>query len=48
MPKGVTFDFDDGNQAKKGDDKLKNKKGKVEIDFKAYTINKGVDDSVFK
>jgi len=48
MPKGVTFDFDDGTTVKKGDDKLKNKKGRVEIDFKSYTINKGVDDSVFQ
>jgi hypothetical protein len=48
MPKGVTFDFDDGNDVKKGDDKLKNKKGKVEIDFSSYTINKGVADSVFQ
>src|SRR5437868_494945 len=40
MPKGVTFDFDDGTD-KKGDDKLKNKKGKIEISFSSYTINKG-------
>ncbi len=48
MPKGVTFDFDDGNEGKKRDDKLKNKKGKVEIDFSTYTINKGVSDSMFQ
>lgn len=48
MPKGVTFDFDDGTQAKKNEDKMKNRKGKVEIDFKSYTINKGVDEGVFK
>jgi len=48
MPKGVTFDFDDGTTVKKGEDKIKNKKGRVEIDFKSYTINKGVDDSVFQ
>lgn len=48
MPKGVTFDFDDGTTTRKADDKLKNKKGKVEIDFSSYTINKGVDDSVFQ
>ena len=48
VPKGVTFDFDDGNREKKEDDKLKNRKGKVEIDFKSYTINKGVADSVFQ
>ena len=45
LPKGVTFDYDDGS---KKDDKLKNKKGKVEIDYKSYIINKGVPDSVFQ
>ncbi len=46
LPKGITLDFDE----EKPDDaeKLKNKKGKVEIDYSSYTINKGVDDSVFK
>ena len=48
MPKGVTFDFDDGTQAKKSEDKMKNRKGRVEISFNSYTINKGVDDSVFQ
>jgi outer membrane lipoprotein-sorting protein len=47
LPKGVTLEFDEGE--KKSDaDKLKNKKGKVEITYNTYTINKGVDDSVFK
>ena len=46
MPKGVTFDFDDGTQ-KKPEDKMKNKKGKVEIDYYNYIINKGVPDSNF-
>ena len=48
MPKGMPFDFDDGTQVKKGEDKLKNRKGKVEIDFKSYTINTGVAESGFK
>lgn len=47
LPKGVTLEFDEGE--KKSDaDKLKNKKGKVEITYSSYTINKGVDDNVFK
>lgn len=47
LPKGVTLEFDEGE--KKSDaDKLKNKKGRVEITYSTYTINKGVDDSVFK
>jgi outer membrane lipoprotein-sorting protein len=47
MPKGVTFDFDDGAAAKKAEDKAKPKKGKVELDFKNYSINKGVSDIIF-
>ena len=47
LPKGVTFDYDDGEK-KKPDDTLKNKKGKVEITYSQYSINKGVHDSVFK
>jgi len=31
LPKGVTFDFEDGSQAKKAEDKAKNKKGRAEI-----------------
>jgi outer membrane lipoprotein-sorting protein len=47
LPKGVTFDYDDGTE-KKPDDSLKNKKGKVEITYSEYSINKGVDDAIFK
>ena len=46
LPKGVTLDFDDSQPADK--EKLKNKKGKVEIDYASYIINKGVDDKVFE
>jgi hypothetical protein len=46
LPKGVTFDFDDGSEKKKPED-LKNKKGKAEIDFNSYSINKGVPDNIF-
>jgi len=45
LPKGVTFDFDDGAASKPAE---KNKTGKAEISFSSYTVNKGVDDSVFK
>jgi outer membrane lipoprotein-sorting protein len=45
LPKGVTFDFDDGTAAKKPT--AKSSEGKAEISFTSYTINKGVDDSVF-
>jgi len=47
LPKGVTFDYDDGAE-KKPDENLKNKKGKVEITYTEYLINKGVDDSIFR
>jgi outer membrane lipoprotein-sorting protein len=47
LPKGVTFDYDDGAE-KKPDDSLKNKKGKVEITYSEYLINKGVDDAIFR
>jgi hypothetical protein len=46
LPKGVTFDYDDGAK-KKPDDSLKNKKGKVEITYSEYSINKGVAEAIF-
>jgi outer membrane lipoprotein-sorting protein len=48
LPKGITFDYDDGTKKEQSPDKVKNKKGKVEIVYSAYIINKGVPDSVFK
>ena len=47
LPKGVTFDYDDGAEKKSGEEP-KNKKGKVEITYSEYAINKGVDDAIFK
>jgi uncharacterized membrane-anchored protein len=48
LPKGVTFDYDDGTEKEQNADKLKNKKGKVEITYSSYIINKGVSDSIFQ
>ena len=48
LPKGITFDYDDGSKKEETQDKLKDKKGKVEISYSSYIINKGVPDSVFK
>lgn len=48
LPKGITFDYDDGTRRQESPDKLKNKKGKVEISYSSYTINKGVPDTVFR
>src|SRR5437763_1101819 len=38
LPKGITLDYDDGS--KKNEEKLKNKKGTVEITYTNYIINK--------
>ena len=45
LPKGITFEYEKGG--KKKQETLKNKKGKVEIIYSNYTINKGIDDKVF-
>jgi len=47
LPKGVTFDYDDGRRKPPGQDKTKNKNGKVEISYSGYIINKGVPETVF-
>lgn len=46
LPKGITLDYDDGSE--KNGDKLKNKKGTVEINYRDYVINKGIDDRIFR
>lgn len=46
LPKGITIDYDNGSN-KDNADKQKEKKGKVEITYTSYEINKGVPDSVF-
>jgi hypothetical protein len=46
LPKGITLDYDDGSE--KNGDKLKNKRGTVEISYKNYIINKGLDSKIFK
>ncbi|MBN8854942.1 MAG: hypothetical protein BGO55_19435 [Sphingobacteriales bacterium 50-39] len=46
LPKGITFDYDDGSPQKKqlaGDGR-----GRVELTYSSYIINKGVPDSVFQ
>lgn len=48
LPKGVTFDYDDGTKKEEPKDKVKNKKGRVEISYSSYIINKGVPDAVFR
>ncbi|HTM94029.1 MAG TPA: hypothetical protein VL095_16525 [Flavisolibacter sp.] len=46
LPKGLTFEYEKGDNKKA--EALKNKKGKVEITYSVYTINKGIDDKVFQ
>jgi len=46
LPKGITIDYDNGSN-KDNADNAKTKKGKVEITYSDYSINKGVPDSVF-
>lgn len=46
LPKGVTFDFDDGS-APPPTKAVKDKKGRAEITFNSYIINKGISDSIF-
>ena len=46
LPKGITLELDDTDQATKN--KLKGKKGRVEISYSAYEINKGIEDIIFK
>lgn len=46
LPKGVTFDYEVGAKIK-ADQDIKNKKGKVEITYSSYIINKGIDEKIF-
>ena len=45
LPKGITLEYDDGT---KKPELPKNKKGKVEIIYSSYIINKGVTEEMLK
>jgi hypothetical protein len=47
LPKGITFEYDKGGE-KKAKDETKLKKGKVEIAYTSYVINKGVEEKNFQ
>ena len=47
LPKGITLEMDNTQKPTEAE-KLKNKKGTVEIIYSSYIINKGLEDSVFK
>lgn len=46
LPKGISIDYDNGTDKEK-QNMEKQKKGKVEITYSDYKINKGVPESVF-
>ena len=46
LPKGITFEYEKGG--KKKEENMKNKKGKVEITYSTYSINNGINNSVFE
>lgn len=48
LPKGITLDYDNGSSKEAEENKLKNKKGKVELTYTSYELNKGIPDSVFQ
>lgn len=45
LPKGITLEFDDGSKQQQ---LPKNKKGRIEISYASYQVNKGVSDAMFK
>jgi len=47
LPKGMTFEYEKGDK-KKEEAPKKDNKGKVEITYSGYSINKGIDDRVFQ
>ncbi len=48
LPKGVTFEYETGEKPSATNDKLINKKGRVEIYYQDYIINKGLSDTIFQ
>lgn len=48
LPKGITLEFSDEEKPLTEEQKLKNKRGRVEISYSNYVINKGIPDSVFQ
>ena len=48
LPKGITLEFSDDEKQLTEEQKLKNKRGRVEISYSNYVINKGVPDAVFQ
>ena len=47
LPKGITLEFEDESKPLSAAQQLKNKKGRVEINYKNYSVNKGIAAAVF-
>ena len=48
LPKGLTFDYDDGSHKTTDNSQVNSNKGTLEITYKDYKINRGLQDNVFK
>ncbi|AXY76211.1 hypothetical protein D3H65_20435 [Paraflavitalea soli] len=48
LPKGLAFDYDTGEKPAAAAAPGKDQKGKLEITYTNYTVNKGIADSFFK
>lgn len=47
LPKGITLEFEDESKPLSAAQQLKNKKGRVEISYKNYSVNKGIPAAIF-
>jgi outer membrane lipoprotein-sorting protein len=47
LPKGITLEFEDESKPLSAAQQLKNKKGRVEINYKNYVVNKGIPAAIF-
>ena len=48
LPKGITLEFEEETKPLTEAEKIKNRKGRVDLNYSAYTINQGLADAVFK
>ena len=48
LPKGIALEFDDNEKQTPETEKLRNKKGKIEITYTNYLINQGIPDTLFR
>lgn len=48
LPKALAFDYDTGEKTPKANSASGNQKGKIQISYSGYIINKGIANDVFK